>query len=125
MIGSPLALSSEDYAAKAYIKFEDIPALRAPGISFTQGTAISVNCDSKTAVIRETRSGTDQEESYDFLVASSGLRRTWPVVPQSLTRDEYLSEIHSHVDKVRNAHNGVVVIGGGFKCFDPLCDIRY
>lgn len=72
-----------------------------------------MDCESKTAVIRETRSGTDQEESYDFLVVSSGLRRTWPVVPQSLTREGYFHEVNGHIDKVQNAPKGVVVIGGG------------
>jgi hypothetical protein len=53
------------------------------------------------------------ELDYDFLVAATGLRRVWPVVPQTHTREAYLSEVGNHIDAVRTAKEGVVVIGGG------------
>lgn len=113
MIGSPLALASKEYALKAWTRFVDLPALHTPEISFTQGSVISVDCEEKKASIRETGSSTIRDESYDFLVASTGLRRAWPVVPQSLKREEYVLEVNEHIERVKNAREGVVVIGGG------------
>ena len=57
--------------------------------------------------------GQSVEESYDYLVAASGLRRTWPSAPRSLTRDEFLDEAEGQVSHAKGAKEGVVVIGGG------------
>ena len=57
--------------------------------------------------------GSAIEHKYDYLIAATGLRRVWPTVPQSLTRDEYLNEGRGHIDLVRGAEHGIVVIGGG------------
>ena len=51
--------------------------------------------------------------SYDYLVVGTGLRRVFPVVPQSLDREQYLSEAQVHIRAVGAAKHGVVVIGGG------------
>jgi hypothetical protein len=53
LIGSPLALASESYSAKAWQKFEDIPALQIPTISWTQGSVIKINSSKKTATISD------------------------------------------------------------------------
>lgn len=113
MIGSPLAFASKDYASKAWTKFEGIPALQAPEISYTQGSVTNLDCDQKIAMIKEFESGNKVEMKYDYVVASSGLRRVWPVVPQALTKDGYLSEMNDHIDKVVAAPEGVIVVGGG------------
>lgn len=55
------------------------------------------------------------EVSYDFFVGASGLRRAWPVVPQSLRKDDYLGEALRHINAVERADDGVVVIGGGME----------
>lgn len=113
LIGSPLALASKEYASKAWTKFEDIPALHAPGLNLVRGTVLRVDCERKVALISDPGAGKEFEESYDYLVASSGLRRAWPAVPQSLRREKYLAEVNDHIEKVKNAPKGVVVIGGG------------
>jgi hypothetical protein len=113
LIGSPLALASESYSAKAWQKFEGIPALQIPTISWTQGSAVKVDSSKKTAMISNSKSGEQYEEKYDYLIAASGLRRVWPVSPQSTTREKYLCEAKEHIDLVKNARDGVVVIGGG------------
>ncbi|RDW78292.1 FAD protein [Coleophoma crateriformis] len=113
IISSPLALASKDFAAKAWQRFADLPALRDPGISWIQGSTIKVDCERKVATISDRNTGKDFEERYDYLIAATGLRRAWPVVPQTLTKDEYLIEAGNHIDAVRNAKEGVVVIGGG------------
>lgn len=112
MIGSPLALASREFARKAWVRFQDIPALRAEGVSHVQGSVVQVDMERKVARVADSATQSETEEEYDYLVAASGLRRAWPVVPQSLSRDGYLSEVEKHVQAVKNA-TGVVVIGGG------------
>ena len=113
LIGSPLALASESYSANAWKKFEDIPALQTPSISWTRGSAIKIDSSKKIATNLDSKSGEQYEEKYDYLIAASGLRRVWPVVPQSANWEKYLAEAKGHIDLVRNARHGVVVIGGG------------
>ena len=74
---------------------------------------MKVDPESKTARIKDTKTGTEYEESYDYLIAASGLRRSWPAVPQSLTREKFLAESGAHIKAVKSASEGVVVIGGG------------
>ncbi|KUJ10931.1 FAD/NAD(P)-binding domain-containing protein [Mollisia scopiformis] len=112
LIGSPLALASEDFAEKAWKKYEELPTLKAPGISFIQGRASSVDCEKKVAVLTDTLSGKKSEEHYDYLVVSTGLRREWPTVPQALRRKEYLAEVTAHIRAARSARECVAVIGG-------------
>lgn len=119
LIGSPLGLASEDYAPKAWKKYSDIPALRAPEISFTQGRATSVDFGKK--VVTSTNSFTREtwDEQYDYLIVSTGLRREWPTVPQALMRQKYLSEVLKHGRLAREARECVVVIGGGYNYPSP------
>ncbi|KUI58345.1 hypothetical protein VP1G_05685 [Cytospora mali] len=114
LIGSPLALANETYAAKAWVKYDDIPALKSPKISqIIQGTAKKVDPASRRATVLETATQTERQLTYDYLVVGTGLRRVWPVVPQSLTKKEYLVEAGAQISSVQNASAGVVVVGGG------------
>ena len=113
LIGSPLAFASRDYAAKAWRKFADIPALQTPQVRCVQGSCTAVDPQRKQATIRETGTDRQFELAYDYLIAASGLRRVWPTVPQALRREEYLSEVTAHIQRTENAQDGVVVIGGG------------
>ena len=115
LIGSPLAFASEEYASKAWMRFADIPGLQTPAIKFIQGSATAVDCGKKTCNIRETGTQDQIEVSYDYLIASSGVQRTWPSAPRSLTREEYLSETTTHIEHIKGARDGVVVIGGGME----------
>ncbi|KAL1627092.1 hypothetical protein SLS54_002631 [Diplodia seriata] len=76
----------------AWAKFEDVAALRAPGVRHLHGRVVSVDCAKKSAVVAKAASGEQIEEPYDFLIVGSGLRRAWPVVPQSLDKASYLAE---------------------------------
>ena len=98
---------------KAWIKFDDLPALRAPNISHVHGTIFNVDCERKVAVISDANTGKQYEEKYDYLIAATGLRREWPTVPQALTREAYMKEAGDHIAKVKIAKEGVVVIGEG------------
>lgn len=111
LIGSPLALASEAFQTKAWRKFRDIPALKE--VDIIRGSVSKVDTKQRKATILDKDTGAVTEKSYDFLVAATGLRRAWPVVPQSLTREDYLKETQDHIDQVKNANEGVVVIGGG------------
>lgn len=108
-----MALASEEYAAKAWVKFADLAALRHPAVSFVQGSVEAVDCENLTATIKQHGSSQETEAKYDYLIAASGLRRPWPVVPQSLTRAEYLKEAQGNIDACKNAEHGVVIVGGG------------
>ncbi|KAK3346166.1 pyridine nucleotide-disulfide oxidoreductase-like protein [Lasiosphaeria hispida] len=118
LIGSPLALASESFAEKAWIKFDEMPALRAPHnkdvIRVRQGSVQAVDPARKVATFVARGAGLQTEEvRYDYLVVAAGLRRVWPVVPQSLRRKQYLFEAAEHIRAVTGGRNGVVVVGGG------------
>lgn len=113
LIGSPLALASKEYATKAWTRFQDLPALKTSAASFTQGSITSLDLEKKVATIKDSSTGSEYEETYDYLVGATGLRRVWPVVPQSLSQEDYRKEVYEHVAKVTNAKEGVVVVGGG------------
>lgn len=112
-IGSPLALASPEYATKAWRKFDSIAALQHPNVKITQGSLTQINPDRRIASVKLSGSGEQQEQPYDFFIAATGLRRVWPVVPQSLTKEEYLVEAADHIKNVSSATHGTVVIGGG------------
>ncbi|PMD42005.1 FAD/NAD(P)-binding domain-containing protein [Hyaloscypha variabilis F] len=108
-IGSPLALASTPYSHKAWMKFSSLPALQVSSLKFIQGSVKSIDSESKTAKI-DGKEG-ESDEKYDFLIAASGLRRVFPVVPQSLTEGEYLEEARVQIERIEEGSEGVVVIG--------------
>lgn len=62
--------------------------------------------------------------SYDFFIAASGLRRVWPVVPQSLSRKQYLIEAGEHIHAVSNSSHGVLVVGGGAVGIEMAAELK-
>lgn len=113
LIGSPKALACEKFASESWTRFQDIPALKSPDIKFIQGSVSGVDCAAKIVRILETETQNTRTEPYDYLVVGSGLRRTFPTVPRSLRRNEFLEEAKRHAKDIRNAREGVVIIGGG------------
>lgn len=111
LISSPLVLASSAFAQKAWRRFDDIPALRT--IKTIQGSIQTIENKLRKATILDAQSGLPTEITYDFFVGASGLRRAWPVVPQSRTKADYLREALRHISSVESAKKGVVVIGGG------------
>ncbi|EEY16943.1 conserved hypothetical protein [Verticillium alfalfae VaMs.102] len=122
LIGSPLALASSDYAAKTWIKFRDIPALQRPNIRFVQGSLDKINTATKSATVLSHITKIPQDISYDFMVSATGLRRPWPVVPQSLLRKQFLLEAEEQIHAVHNAPDGVV-INLSDECKDVALDL--
>ncbi len=113
MIGSPLALASATYSPKAWREYSQIPALQDPSVSYRQGRVKSVDCERKVATITDIATGEESESFYDYLVIGTGLRRVWPVVPQSLTKENYLVEAGEQIKAIEAAQDDIVVIGGG------------
>lgn len=109
-----MALSSPEYAKKAWRKYNDIAALQHPNVRITQGSLTKIDHDRKIASIKlSTADNEPLEEPYDFFIAATGLRRVWPVVPQSLTKESYLTETAVHIANISTASHGTVIIGGG------------
>lgn len=113
LIGSPLALADSEYAKKAWVKFQDIPGLQLPSVQFVQGSVSSVNCEAKTATVIDSTTKEAITHQYDYFITATGLRRVWPVVPQSLTRKQYLIEAEEQINALDCAKDGVVIVGGG------------
>ena len=124
LIGSPKALACEKFAPKAWTRFADIPALKAPNMEFVRGSVTSVDPERKVAQILELQSQQTRHEQYDYLIAASGLRRVFPTVPQSLCRDDFLNEAKLHRKNVQDAQEGVVVIGGGAVGVEMATEIK-
>ncbi|OGE55891.1 hypothetical protein PENARI_c003G01832 [Penicillium arizonense] len=116
LIGVPLALGSNIDASDFWKKYEDIPALQNLDIKTVQGRVDSVDCKSRVARIYQSTANDGHkivEEKYDYMIATTGLRREWPSAPKSFTREAYLAETADSVETIENAVQGVVVIGGG------------
>ncbi|OLN95354.1 Apoptosis-inducing factor-like protein A [Colletotrichum chlorophyti] len=124
LIGTPLAFADAKYAAKSWVKFQDIPALQRPNVRFVQGTVDKVDPATKTATVLEHVTKQPQNFSYDFLIAASGLRRVFPTVPQSLTRKQFLLEAEQQINAMRNAPDGVVVVGGGAVGIEMAAELK-
>jgi NADH dehydrogenase FAD-containing subunit len=93
------------------MKFCSLPALLVPNLKIIQGSVTAVDCGRKVATIKTSSGG--REEGYDCLVAASGLRRVFPVVPQSLSEKDYLQEAKEQIEKIKSSKEAIVVIGGG------------
>ncbi|KAL2815851.1 hypothetical protein BDW59DRAFT_166585 [Aspergillus cavernicola] len=111
LIGQPLALSSQKFAEAFWTKYTDLAALQTPDIRCLQGRIETLDSSSKTATIATTKGAV--HESYDYLITCTGLRREYPSAPRSFTREKYLAEAAETLTNIRDASNGVVVIGGG------------
>ncbi|KAG4291706.1 hypothetical protein FPRO06_12959 [Fusarium proliferatum] len=113
LVGSPLALFDKEFANKTWVKYQDIPEMHGPLIKHIQGAVTEVDCVKKKAVIVDEATKTRMIQSYDILVAASGLRRAWPIAPRAKTKQEFLSHIVQHTESFEDASRGVVIVGGG------------
>ncbi|KAF5010495.1 hypothetical protein FDECE_3350 [Fusarium decemcellulare] len=124
LIGSPLALADSDYCKKNWVKYSDIPGLQVPNIKIIQGSVTNVDVVDKKATVSAHLTQELSTHEYDYLVSATGLRRVWPVVPQSLTRKQYLHEAENHINAVNNATHGVVVVGGGAVGIEMAAELK-
>ncbi|KAG8163762.1 hypothetical protein KVR01_007059 [Diaporthe batatas] len=118
------SLADEAFASKAWVKYEDMAALKTPKITMIQGKATKVDMSNKRATVLETSTQAPRDLAYDYLVVATGLRRAWPVVPQSHYRKQYLSEAGAHIAAVSEAREGVVVVGGGAVGIEMAAELK-
>ncbi|ATZ48284.1 Bcalo3 [Botrytis cinerea B05.10] len=111
-MGSPLAHSKSEFASEAWRRFDDIPILHRNNVRTIQGKASSIDMASRVATYQENSTSPLMEIPYDYLVVATGASRNWPVVPKSTTREEYLQDIHGHIESLRRSKR-VVIVGGG------------
>lgn len=106
-----------------------------------------MDSSAKKTTILEAETQTSRELTYDYLIVSTGLRRSWPTVPQSLRRKQYLLETGAHIDTARScgpsspsgsdsgsdspspeddaaAGPGVVVVGGGAVGIEMAAELK-
>jgi NADH dehydrogenase FAD-containing subunit len=119
-----MAMASESHMEKFWVKYEDIPALQEPNIHVLQGSVEAVDLSSKTATLALPGTTESISQHYDYLVTATGLRRVWPVVPQSLRRKQYLFEVGDHLRNVQTARHGVVVVGGGAVGIETAAELK-
>ncbi|RYO87800.1 hypothetical protein DL764_008814 [Monosporascus ibericus] len=124
LIGSPLALAAKEYSEKAWVEFKDIKVLQRPNVRFVQGNLCKVDPESKAATILEPGNQTPRQEKYDYFIAATGLRRVWPVVPQSLSRKLYLMEAGKHINAVTSSATPVLVVGGGAVGIEMAAELK-
>ncbi|KAI2468965.1 FAD/NAD(P)-binding domain-containing protein [Annulohypoxylon bovei var. microspora] len=124
VIGSPLALASTSYAEKAWVYYKNIPILQRPDVRFVHGTVSKVDPETKTATIVEQPNQEERAEAYDFFVAATGLRRVWPVVPQSAKKEDYLEEARRHISAVTNSTVPVLIVGGGAVGIEMAAELK-
>ena len=111
-MGAPLAHSSSPYASTAWKLFNEIPSFSDYGVDVLRGRASSLNPVDK--VLRfESASGSEKEVAYDYLVAATGLKREWPVVPRELNKDGYIHDATRFVKGLEDVEGSIVVVGGG------------
>lgn len=109
---------------KFWVKYEDIPALQEPNIHVLHGSVKAVDPSSKTATVALHGSTEPTSLHYNYLVTATGLRRVWPVVPQSVRRKQYLFEVGDHLRNVQTAKHGVVVVGGGAVGIEMAAELK-
>jgi NADPH-dependent 2,4-dienoyl-CoA reductase/sulfur reductase-like enzyme len=116
-MGAPLAHASAPYAGKAWRRFDDIPELKGHGVRILQGTATSVDLAEKVLTFRpapvEGAENPEKQIGYDYLVAATGLKRTWPIVPREHKKERYLEDAREFIKELENVEGNIVVVGGG------------
>ena len=125
-MGAPLAHSSSSYVSTAWKGFDEIPSLRDYGVNVLRGRASSLNPANKILRYKESLSGPEREVEYDYLVAATGLKREWPVVPRELGKKGYILDAKRFVKGLEEVEGSIVVVGGGESCLTLtfICDIK-
>ncbi|KAL2886575.1 hypothetical protein HOO65_060405 [Ceratocystis lukuohia] len=124
LIGGPLAFASTKFAERFWVKFADIPDIQRPNVRFIHGSVQKIDPAQKKATILEHLAQKPRQENYDYVLCSSGLRRRFPSVPLSLTREEYLEEAQGQISRSTKAPKGVLVVGGGAVGIEMAAELK-
>ncbi|RPB08768.1 FAD/NAD(P)-binding domain-containing protein [Morchella conica CCBAS932] len=109
-MGAPLAHTSKAFAPTAWQTFSSVGPLNRPNVRILNGRATGIDLAAKMATYSTGK--TEECVEYDYLVVSTGSKRSWPIVPKALDKVSYLKDAETHINSLENA-SSVVVIGGG------------
>lgn len=99
-------------------RFSHLNELRQPNLHFKHGSVKKIDPKAKVAEWCD-RKGKTQQQAYDYVIISTGLKRHWPAVPQAGSYEEYLSDAKGFIEKITGGvaanqeGRKVVVIGAG------------
>lgn len=114
-VGAPLGQISVSFANEFWIKYEDIEKGKSvdEDVRFIQGTACCLDTSSKVLKYRLPGSESEKGElEYDYLIAATGLRRGWPVVPRFSQKSQHLNDVEQ-LERELNGCSRIVLVGGG------------
>ncbi|KAF1995505.1 FAD/NAD(P)-binding domain-containing protein [Amniculicola lignicola CBS 123094] len=116
-VGAPLAHVTPKHTHLMWRQYSKLNELRNSNLSFKHGSVKKVDPKTKTADYVD-RNGTLHQHSYDYVIIATGLKRHWPAVPKSGSKEEYLEDAKRLIEKItgkEGAQEGrrVVVIGAG------------
>ncbi|KAI5291613.1 hypothetical protein KEM54_002890 [Ascosphaera aggregata] len=120
----PAACVSKKYADKSWVQFSEIPALQSRRIRIMQGKVTSIDAQKRVSTIHTTTDNKVIEQSYDYLIAASGIHRDWPSAPTALTKKNFRVETDRMVEQCANATKGIIVIGGGAVGIEMASEIK-
>lgn len=109
-MGAPLAHTSKAFAPAAWQTFSSVGPLNRANVRILNGRATGIDPAAKMATYSTGK--TEECVEYDYLVASTGSKRSWPIVPKALDKISYLKDAETHISSLENA-SSVVVVGGG------------
>jgi NADH dehydrogenase FAD-containing subunit len=99
-------------------RFSHLNELKHSNLQFKHGSVKKIDPEVKVAVWCD-RDGKTQEQTYDYLVMATGLKRHWPAVPKSGSFEEYRKDAKAFIEKITGNDltklegRRVVVIGAG------------
>jgi NADH dehydrogenase FAD-containing subunit len=116
-MGSPLAHTSKLFAPSAWYKFSDMDSLKRPNIEVLQGSALHLDPQAKELHWQKKYRDSSGSEldilKYDYLVASTGIQRLWPILPRSMNSIDYQTDAQDYIADLGKAGPTIVVVGGG------------
>jgi len=98
-------------------RYSHLKELRQSNLKFKHGTVQNIDTESKVAEWLD-RSGKLQQQSYDYVIVATGLKRHWPAVPKSGSYAEFLEDGNELVHRItggdlKQKDREVIVIGAG------------
>ncbi|EDU42687.1 Ndh NADH dehydrogenase FAD-containing subunit [Pyrenophora tritici-repentis] len=117
-VGAPLAHVTPKHTNQMWKRFSHLNELKQPNLRFNHGSVKNINPEAKVAEWCD-GNGKTHQQTYDYLVMATGLKRTFPAVPKSGSFEEYQRDAKAFIEKITggDASKGqgrrVVVIGAG------------
>ena len=116
-VGAPLAHVTAKHTSAMWKRYSHLKELRQSNLKFKHGTVQNIDTESKVAEWLD-RSGKLQQQSYDYVIVATGLKRHWPAVPKSGSYAEFLEDGNELVHRItggdlKQKDREVIVIGAG------------